>query len=397
MKVLDSIRDFAASLKQERSSSALGIDIGSSSIKVVQLNRDGDRAVLGTYGEYSLGPVAAKEVGQAVKLPPEKIAESLRTILEEAKVSTNNVGVALPISSSLVTLVTVPTEDEAKLASLMPIEARKYIPVPISEVFLDWQVLNEGSRNERALSLPTQEATNEDQRSTPQSSGEKPQTINQRRKNPKSEVLLFAVHKEVVEDYQSIMDSLKLDATFYEVEVFGTVRSVFSGRETGLIIDFGAAYTKFYIVENGFVKQVRKINRGGQDISNTLSKSLTIPFAKAEKIKQVAELGNQGRKGSVNQTVTSMYDYLLSEAARFMRQFEQQEHRSVEKVVITGGGALIDNSAVFCSEVLKVDTVVGQPFNGVQAPAFLDHVLKETGPEFAVALGAALRKIQFKE
>src|SRR3990167_9376293 len=127
-----------------KSSSVLGVDIGSSSLKVVQLKKQGGKAVLETYGELALGPYAGLEIGQATNLTADKITETLKDLLREAKVTTNNCGVSIPFARSLLTLVELPRrENKEEQKTVIELEARKYIPVPISEVQLDWFIVPE--------------------------------------------------------------------------------------------------------------------------------------------------------------------------------------------------------------------------------------------------------------
>src|SRR5665213_2530341 len=96
-----------------KSSSVLGVDIGSSSLKVVQLRATSGVAVLETYGELALGPYAGSEVGQATNLPADTIAATLKDLLHEANVTTRECGVSIPFSRSLLTLVTLPRRASA--------------------------------------------------------------------------------------------------------------------------------------------------------------------------------------------------------------------------------------------------------------------------------------------
>ena len=98
--------------------------------------------MLKTYGELALGPYASTEVGRLPQIfPPDKIAEGSKDILREAKTTTTACGVALPLSSSLISFITIPSVPEKQLGEVISIEARKYIPVPMSEVLLDWSVI----------------------------------------------------------------------------------------------------------------------------------------------------------------------------------------------------------------------------------------------------------------
>src|SRR3989338_6707194 len=119
---------------------ALCIDIGSSAIKIVQLKKKNSQAVLETYGELSLGPYANLGIGQAVSLPMDKIAQALGDLMKEREVNvtTKKCGISIPFASSLMSVIEMPEVSPKQLSVMIPLEARKYIPVPISEVTLDW-------------------------------------------------------------------------------------------------------------------------------------------------------------------------------------------------------------------------------------------------------------------
>src|SRR5512133_445957 len=124
----------------KKSQSVVGIDIGSSFVKVVQLKKKSGRAVLETYGELALGPIAGLDVGRMTNLPEEKVGQAVADILREANVTTKDCALAIPLSGSLISFVEIPYLVERQLQEIIPIEARKYIPVPISEVTLDWWI-----------------------------------------------------------------------------------------------------------------------------------------------------------------------------------------------------------------------------------------------------------------
>ena len=123
---------------------AIGVDIGSSCVKIVQLKKRGGKPVLETYGVLALGPYNSTEVGSVTNLKPDDIARAIVDLMKEANVTSNNAVVAIPSLSSLIFTLSLPNKiAEGEMAKIIPIEARKYIPVPISEVALDWFVIPE--------------------------------------------------------------------------------------------------------------------------------------------------------------------------------------------------------------------------------------------------------------
>ena len=117
--------NFLSKFIGSKSTSVIGIDIGSSAIKVVQLKKKGGKAVLETYGALALGPYAQKEIGQSTNLPTAKIVEALLDIMRESKVTTKRGGMALPFRSSLMSIIQMPDVPDKELAQMMPIGAAK--------------------------------------------------------------------------------------------------------------------------------------------------------------------------------------------------------------------------------------------------------------------------------
>jgi len=141
------------------SHSVVGIDIGTSSVKVVGLTEGKNGAELETYGELQLGPYAGLEIGRTVNLDAGKLGLALTDILREANVTARNAALAIPNSASFIAAVEFPTRDQAKLASMVPIEARKYIPVPMNEVTLDWFMIPPRAQAAEATPAEAPEST----------------------------------------------------------------------------------------------------------------------------------------------------------------------------------------------------------------------------------------------
>lgn len=378
---LNSIKNFFGSfnLGGSRSGSILGIDIGSSSIKVVQLKKVRGVAVLETYGELSLGPYAELDIGRATNLPPAKLTEALRDILAEANTTTAECGVSIPFSASLISTMSFPGDiDETQLARMIPIEARKYIPVPISEVTLDWFVIP--SEQNKYLSQEQEE----------KSSGK-----NQPKPQNQTNVLLVAIHNSVLNKYREILQEAGLSVSFYEIEIFSTVRAaVNQGIEPIMIIDIGAAATKVYVVEFGIVKISHIINKGSQDLTLALSRSAGVSITEAEKLKREIGLIGVSDKPQIKESILLTLEHIFSESNRVLLNYQQKYNRSVSKVLFTGGGAVLKGLKEEAVGRFNTEVTIADPFTKTQTPAFLEDVLKEVGPEFAVAVGVALRKLQ---
>jgi len=364
-------------LFNSQSKSVLGIDIGSSSIKIVQLSRRGCRVILETYGELSLGPYAGKSIGEATNLSAEKIIEAVQNLLKEKEVNatTRICGVAIPFSSSLITVIELPNQSLKQLAEMIPIEARKYIPVPISEVALDWYVIPK-DRNPESEPTPN---TDRDGKIVLE----------------KQEVLIVALHNDTITRYHDIVTKSALQATFFEIEIFSTMRSILDQELTPvLLIDMGATSTKLYIVERGILRSSHMINSGGQNMTNELSKSLGIPLPEAEILKREKGLLGEINGIEIKNVITVTLDYIFSEANRTVLAYQKKYNKNVSKVILVGGGSALKGVVDVAKGSFQTEVLGGDPFAKVLSPAFLEKVLRETGPEFAVSVGVALRCLQ---
>lgn len=354
----------ALGLTDSGGDSVIGLDIGSSSVKVVQLRKEKGVAILETYGEISLGPYMGEGVGRAVKPSIEKLTEAVGDLLREADVTTGNCGMTIPYSSSLVSFIEVPKIDKSKLNEMIPIEARKYVPVPMSEVTLDWFMV-------------------------PQ----KPSANSGKEEKARTNVMLVAVHNNILDEYQEITKRIGLIVSFFEIEIFSVARAVMGrGMSPVMIIDMGSASTKLYIVERGVVKYSHSIGKGGQDITLAISRSSNIDFSKAEKNKRM-KVKKDGSAG-LGKEAEVVVNYILSEASKVLLNYQKKNKETVSEVVLSGGSVFFDNFIENTKEKLEAEVFFADPFSKVKTPAFLEDALKEAGPEFSASIGAALRKLE---
>ncbi len=356
----------------KKSASVLGIDIGSSSVKVIQLKKKNGKAVLETYGEVALGPYANTDLGRSSVLPADKIAEAVKDVLKESNTTTADCGMSISIGSSFVVFIKIPTADEKNLADMIPLEARKYIPVPISEVTLDWWAM---PKDESTVSEFQNGAKVEEDKST--------------------EVLLVVISNDALAKNKDIQKLASLNVSFSEVEIFSTMRAALDpSLAPQMIMDFGAGSTKVFIVERGILKASHVINRGSQDITLAISKSLDIPFVDAEKIKRENGIEENKSNPGVSEVSSVTMDYIFAETGRFILDYYKKSDKKISKIILTGGGALLKGVKEKAQNSFETPVEVANPFSKIAYPAFLEEVLRVAGPEFTVAIGLAIRKLQ---
>lgn len=359
--------------------SVIGLDIGSSSAKIVQLRASRGVAILETYGEISLAPYAQQPIGKVVKLAPEKMAEALRDLMREANVTSRSGGISIPFSGSLISIIDLPNVDDASLKQIVPIEARKYIPIPVSEVTLDWFV------------IPKEEGE--------QSAFDQIKEKTELQKKGR-EVLMVAIHNNLLRDYQTTMSDAGITANFYEIEIFSAIRSSLGhGLAPYLVVDIGAATTKMYIVERGIVRLTHLITVGGQQMTEVLARSLGWEFEKAERVKRERGLVDStaysvDENDRIKSALLSTLTRIFSEVNRVLLSYGERYNKNVSRVVLMGGGASLPGLEAVAHQSLSTEVEIANPFGHTEAPAFLESVLRDIGPGFSVAVGVVLRKLK---
>lgn len=361
--------------------SFVGLDIGAASAKIVQLRSAHGAAVLETYGEIALGPYGDVAIGKAVKLAPERAAQAILDLMKEANVTAKQGAVSIPFSASLVNVIEMPKAPPDQLRRMIPIEARKYIPVPVSEVTLDWFIIPQDEEGEKSA------FDRIDPASVPS-------------KVRGQEILLAAIQNDTLRAYQTIASTVSLGVKFFEIEIFSAIRSSLGhGVAPMLIIDIGASSTKMYVVERGVVKMTHLQTFGGQQITENLARTLTWEFEKAERVKREHGLMDTSAFSTdenerIRATLLSTLSRIFTEANKVLLSYGKRYNKVVSKVILSGGGAALPGLEAAAHNELQAEVALADPFARTETPAFLSNVLSEIGPSFAVAIGLALRGLR---
>ena len=359
-------------LFKRKSKSVVGIDIGTSNIKVVQIRKDKGKLILESYGSLSLGPSVNKELGRAVVPTLDAMTSSLNTLLREANITASTAGVAIPSRASFMSIIEVPAVSDKKIAQIVPFEARKYIPVPIEEVSLDWNIIpNVVFKGEGVDAFGER------------SQDSKPTEPQKRR------VIFSATHNNELKKYRDILRGTSMNVKIFESEVSSTLRAVTTINKTPILVtDMGAGTTKFYIINHGIILRSYVINQGGETITRVIASAENIKFEAAEKMK--IDLGLGITDEAAVKSIKNVLKEILAEANHVISDFESKYKQSVSKVVFTGGGSTLSGLMSFAAQCVNTPVELADPFSRLQHPLFLSETLRSTGAEFTVAIGISL-------
>lgn len=348
--------------------SCLGIDIGTSSIKVICLSKVGQRVRLDNYGEISVLSLYEKPFRTFEKstllLSGVDISRAIQAILKEAKIDTKVATFSLPDFSSFFTDFELPPMTQKELPEAIRYEAPQHIPLPISEVTLDWQVIGG-------------------------------QLVD--RKGTKLKILLVAVPNDVINQYREIAQKTHLELKALEAEVFGLSRAaVKEGTRTIGLVDIGAQSTTISVIDKGLLKLSHSFDIAGNEFTQVISQSLNVDFKIAEKLKKKYGLieGPEEKNQRVANILFPLIDSVLAEISRIYRDFVQLEKREIEKIILAGGSSLIPGLKEYFSSVLKKEMEIINPFIELSYPPILEPALREMGPAYAIAVGTALRGLE---
>lgn len=335
----------------------MGIDIGSSSIKVVEVEQTEKAIQLKTYGELQLGPYADKELGEEVTLEPKKLTEAVVDVIRESGVQANSGVLAMPLDDSFVTVVPITVKPGESLEAKIRVEARKYIPVPLSDVLLDWTEISQYGDAKAKV----------------------------------HELLLAAIQNESFARYQKLMSEVGMAGEPAEIELFSTVRGVFRPEDTTLgIIDLGAQTSKLYLAANGSLERIHRVYEGGTTATKRIAQLLDVSFKEAENLKRGYTPESEHAE-DIKKAYFSTIDRTAQEFKRVIEQYEARSGATLGRVVVTGGGAVFPGVEKHLSDALNRDVFKAKPFGKVAYPAFMEDTLAEAGLSFATALGAAMR------
>ena len=356
---------------------SLGIDIGTSSIKLVELSAFRERKKLENYGEIKAEVLYQKPFRTFEKntllLSSRDIARALLAVMEEAKIKTRKTVFSIPDFSSFFTNFELPPMSKEELPQAVTYEARRHIPLPLGEVTIDWEVI-------------------EDRR-----------PLNQK-KNLK--ILLVAVPNEVINQYREIARFSNLELIALEAEVFGLARVLIPEDEKRIIglVDIGAQTTTCSLIEKRVLKKSHSFDTSGDDLTEQVAKSLSIDYKTAEELKEKYGLQEiplprtmtafQEESRSLREILLPLVDVMLKEIENIVKNFYQLERKEVEKFIIAGGTALIPGLKEYFQDFLKKEVEIADPFSKIFSPPILEKEIKKMGPSYTIAIGMALRGLE---
>ncbi len=338
----------------------LGIDIGDSSLKMVELKKKNRRIYLSNYAfSENVSEVNFMKVDDANYL-----ARAINKVRTEAGITAKKVTASLPTFAVFSSIITVNNVDKKGMVEAVNEEAKKVIPLPLDEMTLDWKII-------------------------PDKNG-KIQT------KGNLQVFLTGSPKKLVRKYIDIFKAAKLELASLETETFSLVRSlVGDDKSTVMIVEIGANSTDLFIVKESIPVLNRSLAVCASTVTRVLAEKLGFSYAQAEQFKfDLSVTLNADTNEELPQLLIKTLEPIVTEMEYMLEFFQSQNKGNVEKIILSGGGALLLNLADYLSKRLNIKVIIGDPWNRVRYPEELKPVLNEVGPRLAVAIGLAMREIE---
>ncbi|MFZ6017605.1 MAG: type IV pilus assembly protein PilM [Nitrospirota bacterium] len=355
------LSDYLSFIQFFGSKNSIGLDIGSSYLKAVQLKE--------TKGGYEL------LLFDMLKLPPElivdgaiidsfRLIESLKELIRKAEIKTKNAVIAVSGHSAvIIKRISLPEMSEEELSESIKFEAEQYVPFDIEDVNLDFQILG-----------PKEEPGQMD-------------------------VILVAVKKDIINEYVSVVKEAGLNPIIVDINSFA-LENVFEINyeiepdKNVAIVNIGASTININILKGGISVFTRDSSIGSNLHTEALQRRFNVTYDNAERLKRGEPVENVSPEDA-RSVIESASGDILEEVARSFEYFLSTTlHEDISKVILSGGCALIKDFPGLLAERTGIETWVMEPFRSIKIPKKFDVAyIEEMAPMAAVAMGLALRRL----
>jgi type IV pilus assembly protein PilM len=332
----------------------LGLDISTTGIKLMSI--DPKRWIVNGYGSLDLDPVKTKEAFESSDST--FLTDSIKTLLEHnvtGTLSTRSVAIAVPTARSYTRTFTLPTSAEKSLDEAVNLEAEQYIPIPVSTLYIDYQVIE---RNRKTMT-----------------------------------VLMSAVAKTVIDNITKSVENAGLLPILIEPSI-NSVGRVLTAAEDGtlptVIVDIGPTSTDIAILDRGSIRVTGGVQVGGNTFTLDIAKKMNIALENAHQMKVLNGLSAGPRQQKLVEALTPSLETILTETKKVMRYYTERinSERKVEQLLIVGGGSNVPGIGEYFTDKLVIAARVASPwqklnFDKVQEPP------KQFRPRYITVAGAA--------
>lgn len=335
----------------------VGLDIGSKTIKIVDLEKDGESFSLVSSGAvgYSGNPVEKMVDDKEMA----SLSQIIRKLHSEAGVKGRDVIISIPEPLVFTRTIRFPMLTDAEIASAVKWESEQYIPIPISEAIIQHTIL---ARND---------------------------TVSP----PEVLVLLVAAPRTVVEKYTKVVSMAGLNPVAVETELMALTRSLAPVDKTVLIVEIGANSTDIAVAKNGLLSFSRSIPIAGEAFTRAVTQGLGMTPQQAEEYKKTYGLDNTQLEGKIRSALIPVLRLIVDEIKKAINFYQSEEKGDTPTAVVLSGGTIgMPQMLSTFSELLGMEVVVGNAFSKIKVDAETAKKLAPFAPLYSEAVGLAERE-----
>lgn len=310
--------------------STVGLDIGTSAVRAVQVSTGRNGVALTSFGQEPLAPgaVVDGEIRDSAA-----VSDAVARLWKKAKLGPKKAVLGIANQNVVIRQIDLPFLEEKEFRSSIKFHVADHIPIPVDEAELDYEILTEYETDEGRM----------------------------------MRVLLVAASTQMVEGFVTAVADAGVQAVAIDVSPFAVARAVsavargdIGGQGAEAVIDIGAAVTKILVHENGEVQFVRILMVGGDTITEALAEELEIPFEEAEALK--VDLGQAPGETATERVLSKATQAMVDEVGGSIHYYlSQEESVALNSVVVTGGGSLTKGLVEKLDDTLGQQTSIGAP------------------------------------
>lgn len=345
-----------------RRKGVIGLDIGSSSIKLVELNEGKTGYKL---QNVAMAPLPSEAIVDGSLMDSVTIINAIKELVANTKTKTKDVVTSVSGNSVIVKKITLPFTTESELEEQIQWEAEKYIPFDVNDVNIDFQILGAVPENPEVM-----------------------------------DVVLVAAKKDIINDYVSVIMESGLNPVIIDIDAFALENMLeinynIGKEEVVAIANVGASITNIDIIKNNVSGFTRDIFKGGNQITENIQRQLHVDYDEAERIKvgSKVDLTSQPIIQNVLKTAAEFLAIEIGNSLDFFHSTTTSE--KISKFYLSGGGSKIKDFNIVLQQQFGIPVDIVNPFKKIEYSErkFDIEYLREIGPIMAVGVGLASRRV----
>jgi len=337
-------------------STFFGLDIGSTAVRVVELNGSGPQKTL---AKYAYMPIDSKIVLSDSKNDQQHLGQAIAQLIAQAKLSTRNVAVGVPSSRVFTTVADIDRLSPGELAKAIRYQADGLIPTPLNESKMDWALLGDSPKDKT-----------------------------------KVEILLTSVPNAFIEQRLDLLEAIGLNVIAFEPDNLALSRAMVTGDASTpqMVLDIGNKSTDLVIVMGGSPRLTRAIPTGMEALMRSAVQNLNVDEKQAEQFVLKFGLGKDKLEGQVYQAIIGTVELLVNEIDKSIKFFQARyPDVKLERIVVTGGASVLPEFPLYLANKFGLNVEIGNAWRNVAVSTDRQNELLAISNQFGVAVGLAER------